>query len=133
MASARRPVGKKATGDHRAEAVRAWFVSLHRSLVADSWAPPLIPAEVMEVVHDGAAQMPEDEPEHGLENFLGCWRHAGRVSQLGIPSRIIVNGMLFRLDPYRNMESYRAFQRRCGTRYVKPTNASQLVDVPVSP
>ena len=45
---------------------------------------------MMEVVHDGAAQMAEDEPEHGLENFLGCRRHAGRVSQVGGGSRIIV-------------------------------------------
>lgn len=44
----------------------------------------------MEVVHDGAAQMAKDEPEHGLENFLGCRRHAGRVSQAGMESRIIV-------------------------------------------
>jgi hypothetical protein len=45
---------------------------------------------VMEVVHDGAAQMAEHEPEHGLENFFGCRRHAGRVSQVGMGSRIIV-------------------------------------------
>ena len=52
----------------------------------------LVPAEVVEVVHDGAAQMAEHEPEDGLENFLGCGRHAGRVSQLGIASRKIVRG-----------------------------------------
>jgi len=43
----------------------------------------------MEVVHDGAAQMAEHEPEYGLEDFLGSRRHAGRVSQVGIGSRII--------------------------------------------
>ena len=32
----------------------------------------LIATEVMKVVHDGAAQMAEDEPEHSLENFFGC-------------------------------------------------------------
>ena len=32
----------------------------------------LVPGEVMEVVHDGATQMAEDEPEYGLEDFLGC-------------------------------------------------------------
>jgi hypothetical protein len=32
----------------------------------------LIRVEVMEVLHDGAAQMAEHEPEDGLENFLGC-------------------------------------------------------------
>ena len=52
----------------------------------------LIASEVVEVVHDGAAQMAEDEPEHGLENFFGCRRHAGRVSQVGIGSRVIVDG-----------------------------------------
>ena len=61
----------------------------------------LVPAEVMEVVHHGAAQMAEHEPEDCLENFLGCRRHAGRVSQVGIASRIIVNDALFRLDTYR--------------------------------
>ncbi len=76
----------------------------------------LVAAEVMEVVHHGAAQVAEHEPEDGLENFLGCWRHAGRVSQVGIVSRIIVNDALFRLDTYRNLEGYRAFQRRCGNR-----------------
>ena len=32
----------------------------------------LVAGEVVEVVHDGAAQMAEHEPEHGLENFFGC-------------------------------------------------------------
>jgi len=32
----------------------------------------LVAGEVVEVVHDGAAQMAEDEPEHGLEDFFGC-------------------------------------------------------------
>jgi len=32
----------------------------------------LVATEVMEVMHDGAAQVAEDEPEYGLENFLGC-------------------------------------------------------------
>jgi hypothetical protein len=49
-----------------------------------------VAAEVVEVVHDGAAQVAEHEPEHGLENFLGRRRHAGRVSQLGMGSRKIV-------------------------------------------
>jgi len=44
----------------------------------------------MEVVHDGAAQMAEHEPEDGLEDFFGCRRHPGRVSQVGVGSRIIV-------------------------------------------
>jgi hypothetical protein len=52
----------------------------------------LIAGEVMEVVHDGAAQMAEHEPEDGLENFFGCRRHAGRVSQVGMGSRKIVRG-----------------------------------------
>src|SRR5216683_4761899 len=60
----------------------------------------LISGEVMEVVHDGAAQMAEHEPEHGLENFFGCRRHAGRVSQVGMGSRIIVNDALFLLPIY---------------------------------
>jgi hypothetical protein len=47
---------------------------------------------VVEVVHDGAAQMAEHEPEHGLENFFGCRRHAGRVPQVRMRSRIIVRG-----------------------------------------
>ena len=76
----------------------------------------LIAAEVMEVMHDGAAQVAEHEPEDCLENFFGCRRHAGRISQVGITSRIIVNDALFRLDTYRNLEGYRAFQRRCGNK-----------------
>ena len=52
----------------------------------------LVAGEVMEVVHDGATQMAEHEPEDGLEDFLGCRRHAGRVSQVAAGSRIIVNG-----------------------------------------
>jgi hypothetical protein len=76
----------------------------------------LITGEVMEVVHDGAAQMAEHEPEHGLENFLGCRRHGGRVSQAGMASRIIVNDALLRLCIYRKLESYCAFQRRCGNK-----------------
>ena len=87
----------------------------------------------MEVVHDGATQMAEHEPEYGLKNFLSCRRHAGRVSQVGMGSRIIVNEALFRLRTHQKLQSYRAFQRRCGNRYVKPTNASQFVDVSVSP
>lgn len=47
----------------------------------------LVAGEVVEVVHDGAAQMAEHEPEDGLENFLGCRRHAGRVSHAGTESR----------------------------------------------
>ena len=43
-----------------------------------------------EMMRDSAAQMAEDEPEHGLESFFGCGRHAGRVSQVGKGSRIIV-------------------------------------------
>jgi hypothetical protein len=31
----------------------------------------LTAGKVVEVVHDGAAQMAEDEPEYGLEDFLG--------------------------------------------------------------
>ncbi len=76
----------------------------------------LIAGEVMEVVHDGAAQMAEHEPEHGLENFLGCRRHAGRVSQVGVASRIIVNDALLRLCIYQKLESYCPFQRRCGNK-----------------
>jgi len=30
-----------------------------------------VAAEVVEVVHDGAAQVAEHEPEDGLENFFG--------------------------------------------------------------
>jgi hypothetical protein len=52
----------------------------------------LVPAEMMDVVHDGAAQMSEHEPENGLQNFLSCRRHAGRVSQVGKGSRVFVNG-----------------------------------------
>lgn len=41
--------------------------------IAGSWIMALLTAgKVVEVVHDGAAQMAEDEPEHCLENFLGC-------------------------------------------------------------
>jgi hypothetical protein len=47
----------------------------------------------MEVMHDGAAQMAEHEPEDGLEDFLGCRRHAGRVSEGKIESRKIVSRM----------------------------------------
>ena len=50
-------------------------------------------------MHDGAAQMAEHEPEHGLENFFGCWRHAGRVSQVGMASRIIGDGGRWYGDP----------------------------------
>ncbi len=56
----------------------------------------LIAGEVMEVMHDGAAQVAEHEPEDCLENFFGCRRHAGRISQVGMASRIIVNDALFR-------------------------------------
>jgi hypothetical protein len=87
----------------------------------------------MEVVHDGAAQMAEHEPEGGLENFFVCRRHAGRVSQAVVASRIIVNDSPFLLRTSQNLDSYCTFQRGRGNRYVKPTNASQLVDVPVSP
>jgi hypothetical protein len=52
----------------------------------------LIAGEVVEVVHDGATQVAEDEPENGLEDFFGCRRHPGRVSQVGMASRIIMNG-----------------------------------------
>lgn len=52
----------------------------------------LVVAEMVEVVHDCAAQMAEHEPEDGQENFLGCRRHAGRVSRMGMGSRIIPNG-----------------------------------------
>jgi len=68
-------------GDKEAQAHRAGEVGTR-----------LAAGEVMEMVHDGAAQMAEDEPEHRLENFLGCRRHAGRVSQAYLGSRIIVNG-----------------------------------------
>lgn len=43
----------------------------------------LVAGEVVGVVHDGAAEMAEHEPEDGEENFLGCRGHAGRVSQAG--------------------------------------------------
>ena len=76
----------------------------------------LVAGEVMEVVHDGATQMAEHEPEDGLEDFLGCRRHAGRVSQVGTGSRIIVNGMVFLLRTYLKLDSYCAFQRRCGNK-----------------
>ena len=59
----------------------------------------LVAGEVVEVVHDGAAQMAEDEPEHGLESFLGCGRHAERVSQVGIASTKIVRGERHDLCP----------------------------------
>lgn len=76
----------------------------------------LVAGEVMEVVDGGAAQMAEHKPEHGLENFLGCRRHAGRVSQAGTGSRIIVNDALLRLCIYQELERYWSFQRRCGNR-----------------
>jgi len=52
-------------------------------------AARLVGGEVVEVVHHGATQVAEDEPENGLEDFFGCWRHAERVSQLDKGSRII--------------------------------------------
>jgi len=57
----------------------------------------LIAGEVMEVVHDGAAQMAEDEPEYSLEDFLGCRRHAGRISQARLASRTFASGSLLQL------------------------------------
>jgi hypothetical protein len=54
----------------------------------------LIGGEVMKMVHDSAVQMVEHEPEHCSENFLGCRRHAGRVSQVGMGSRIILDESL---------------------------------------
>jgi hypothetical protein len=48
-------------GDKEAQAHRAGEVGTR-----------LVAGEVMEVVHDGAAQMAEHEPEHSLENFFGC-------------------------------------------------------------
>jgi hypothetical protein len=76
----------------------------------------LVAGEVMEVVHDGAAQVAEHEPEHGLENFLGCRRHAGRVSQAGVASRIIVNDAPFLLRTSQKLDSYCTFQSRCGNK-----------------
>lgn len=76
----------------------------------------LVACEVMEVMHDGAAQMAEHEPEDGLEHFLGCRRHAGRVSQVGVASRIIVDDALLRFCSYQQLDSYCTFQRRCGNR-----------------
>ena len=35
-------------------------------------AARLIAGEVVQVVHDGAAQMAKHEPEDCLENFFGC-------------------------------------------------------------
>src|SRR6202008_843222 len=47
--------------------------SASKARIADLWIMALLTAgEVMEVVHDGAAQMAEHEPEDCLENFLGC-------------------------------------------------------------
>jgi len=66
----------------------------HRAGVAGT---RLTAGEVMEVVHGGAAQVAEHEPEDGLENFFGCRRHGGRVSQVRTGSRIIVNDALFQL------------------------------------
>ena len=35
----------------------------------------LFPREVVQVMHDGAAEMTYYEPEYGFEHSLGCWRH----------------------------------------------------------
>src|SRR5690242_2295410 len=59
----------------------------------------LVAGEVMEMVHDGAAQVAEHEPEDGLENFFGCRRHAGRVSRKGMESRIIAEKKSQTQDP----------------------------------
>jgi len=61
----------------------------HRDHRAGDAGARLVAGEVMEVVYDGAAQVAEHEPENGLEDFFGCWRHAERVSQLDKGSRII--------------------------------------------
>lgn len=59
----------------------------------------LVAGEVVEVVHDGTAQMAEHEPEDSLENFFGCRGHAGRVSHAGTESRIIESGTVGATTP----------------------------------
>jgi hypothetical protein len=35
----------------------------------------------MPVVHDSAANMTEDKPEHSPENRLECWIHDGKINR----------------------------------------------------
>jgi len=68
--------GKRSNGGNKE-------AQLHR---AEEAGTRLVAGEVMEVVHDGAAQMAAHEPEDRLENFFGCRRHAGRLSPVGTGS-----------------------------------------------